>query len=58
MPYEQLPEVEITEMQTDTTGERVKFTLRNCDLPMANSLRRVMIAEVSKMDGCAWVGGG
>eukprot|EP00038_Savillea_parva_P029377 m.70703 g.70703 ORF g.70703 m.70703 type:complete len:280 (-) comp8663_c0_seq1:1343-2182(-) len=46
MPYEQLPEVEITEMQTDTTGERVKFTLRNCDLPMANSLRRVMIAEV------------
>lgn len=48
MTYNRIPTVEVTELtgQSDENGERVKFTLSNCDLSMANSLRRVMIAEV------------
>ena len=36
------PKVEIHEL----TEDRMRFTLSNTDLSMANSLRRVMIAEV------------
>ena len=46
MPYDENPTVEITDLGGDNTGDRVKFTLRNCELPIANALRRVMIAEV------------
>lgn len=47
MPYETKPEVEVSEVIEDEThGERVKFVLKNTDLSMANSLRRIMIAEV------------
>ena len=47
MPFDENPTVEITDLGGDNTGDRVKFTLRNCELPIANALRRVMIAEVS-----------
>jgi DNA-directed RNA polymerase alpha subunit len=48
MPFDENPTVEITDLGGDNTGDRVKFTLRNCELPIANALRRVMIAEVSE----------
>ena len=31
---------------TDLTGERIKFTLADCDLSIANALRRIMLSEV------------
>ncbi len=36
------PKVKVTAL----TEERIKFTLSNCDLSMANSLRRIMLSEV------------
>eukprot|EP00040_Diaphanoeca_grandis_P001259 m.17942 g.17942 ORF g.17942 m.17942 type:complete len:285 (+) comp11748_c1_seq1:90-944(+) len=46
--YDRKPSVTVTELTgtEDEYGERVKFILSDVDLAMANSLRRVMIAEV------------
>lgn len=44
-PKHRQPQIEILELQDDT----IKFKLTNTDLSMANSLRRVMIAEVPTM---------
>ncbi|EZG67804.1 putative DNA-directed RNA polymerase II subunit, partial [Gregarina niphandrodes] len=43
--YIRYPQLEIT----DVTRDRIKFTLKNCDVSFANALRRVMIAEVPTM---------
>eukprot|EP00039_Didymoeca_costata_P023397 m.6974 g.6974 ORF g.6974 m.6974 type:complete len:271 (+) comp3619_c0_seq2:142-954(+) len=40
------PDVKVTQLSEDDTGERVKFVLKNTELALANSLRRVMISEV------------
>lgn len=39
----QFPSIEIHELK----DESITFTLSNCDLSIANSLRRIMIAEVT-----------
>jgi len=47
--YATIPEVAVTEITRDSTGHRCKFVLKNTDLALANSLRRVMIAEVATL---------
>lgn len=34
---------------TDLTNDRIKFTLSDCDLSLANALRRIMLSEVPTM---------
>jgi DNA-directed RNA polymerase II subunit RPB3 len=42
MPYNRTPDIKVKDLKTDF----IHFELKNTDISMANSLRRIMIAEV------------
>eukprot|EP00041_Stephanoeca_diplocostata_P025999 m.693127 g.693127 ORF g.693127 m.693127 type:complete len:283 (-) comp22870_c1_seq5:412-1260(-) len=44
--YSERPEIKVSEISRDASGERVKFMVKGCQLATANALRRVMISEV------------